>query len=132
MRLVACWIRCGSRSNQTRIRDSFLSRCRQPSDLWETVYNLTPMLASDRVHLAGIRGLPTTCQLARCLVTEYKFRIGQLVYFHPKRTGRSQVDARSLDRIRSYSDYLLLRMANFTTRSGARSKLTIGSPERAN
>jgi hypothetical protein len=26
-------------------------------------------------------------------VTEYKFRIGQLVYFHPKRTGRSQVNA---------------------------------------
>jgi hypothetical protein len=26
-------------------------------------------------------------------VTEYKFRIGQLVYFHPKGTGRSQVDA---------------------------------------
>jgi hypothetical protein len=45
------------------------------------------------VHLAGIRGPPTTCQLARCLVTEYKFRIGQLVYFHPKRTGRSQVNA---------------------------------------
>ena len=26
-------------------------------------------------------------------MTEYNFRIGQLVYFHPKRTGRSQVDA---------------------------------------
>jgi hypothetical protein len=26
-------------------------------------------------------------------VTEYKFRIGQLVYFHPKRTERSQVHA---------------------------------------
>ena len=26
-------------------------------------------------------------------MTEYKFRIGQLVYFHPKRTGQSQVDA---------------------------------------
>jgi hypothetical protein len=26
-------------------------------------------------------------------VTEYKFRIGQLVYFHPKWTGRSQVNA---------------------------------------
>jgi hypothetical protein len=25
-------------------------------------------------------------------VTEYKFRIGQLVYFHPKGIGRSQVD----------------------------------------
>jgi hypothetical protein len=28
-------------------------------------------------------------------VTEYKFRIGQLVYFHAKRMGRSQVDALS-------------------------------------
>jgi hypothetical protein len=26
-------------------------------------------------------------------VTEYKFKIGQLVYFHPKRAGRSHVDA---------------------------------------
>jgi hypothetical protein len=26
-------------------------------------------------------------------VTEYKFKIGQLVYFHPKRAGRSHADA---------------------------------------
>jgi hypothetical protein len=45
------------------------------------------------VHLAGIQVPPITCQLTRCLVTEYKFRIGQLVYFHPKGMGRSQVDA---------------------------------------
>ena len=43
--------------------------------------------------MAGIRVPPITCQLTRYLVTEYKFRIGQLVYFHPKGTGRSQVDA---------------------------------------
>jgi hypothetical protein len=29
----------------------------------------------------------------RCVVAEYKFRIGQLVYFHPKGIGRSHVDA---------------------------------------
>jgi hypothetical protein len=43
----------------------------------------------------GIRDAPITSQLARCLVTEHKFRIGQLVYFHPKGTWRSQVDAAS-------------------------------------
>jgi hypothetical protein len=26
-------------------------------------------------------------------MTEYKFKIGQLVHFHPKRAGRSDVDA---------------------------------------
>jgi hypothetical protein len=26
-------------------------------------------------------------------MTEYKFKIGQLVHFHPKRAGRSHVDA---------------------------------------
>ena len=52
------------------------------------------MLASEpTLTWTGIRGAPITCQLARCLVTEHKFRIGQLVYFHPKGTGRSQVDA---------------------------------------
>ena len=30
-------------------------------------------------------------QIARCRVTEHKFKIGQLVYFHPK--VRSQLDA---------------------------------------
>src|SRR5262249_30327803 len=42
---------------------------------------------------SSIRGAPVTCQLMRCVVTEYKFRIGQLVYFHPKGIGRSHVDA---------------------------------------
>ena len=63
-------------------------------DLWEAVYNLAPILASDgSLTWTGIRAAPITCRLTRRSVTEYKFRIGQLVYFHPKRTGRSQVDA---------------------------------------
>jgi hypothetical protein len=48
--------------------------------------------------------------------------------------GRRPFDAGrplQLDRIRSYSDYLLLRMANFTTRSEAQLKNTIGWQERA-
>src|ERR1700736_2682195 len=73
-----------------RMRDSFYSvppsrrTCGRQST---TSLSCWPAIA---VHLAGIRGPPTTCQLARCLVTEYKFRIGQLVYFHPK--VRPQLD----------------------------------------
>ena len=76
-----------------RMRDSFYS---VPPTVGLVGDSLQPHShAGERiaVHLAGIRDSPTTCQLARRLVTEYKFRIGQLVYFHPKWTGRSQVNA---------------------------------------
>ena len=81
-------------------------------------------MASDRGSL-GRRSRPAaTCQLARCLVTEYKFRIGQLVYFHPKRTGRSQVNAAAgpyqiVQRLPAAED------GEFTTRSGAQSKTRV-------
>src|SRR5262249_34582283 len=58
-----------------------------------TPTNCWPKFTIRSLTWTGIRGAPITCQLVRCLVTEYKFRIGQLVYFHPKRTARSQVDA---------------------------------------
>ena len=32
-------------------------------------------------------------QIARCRVTEHKFKIGQLVNFHPKGARRAQLDA---------------------------------------
>ena len=55
--------------------------------------NCWPKFTIRSLTWTGIRGAPITCQLTRCLVTEYKYRIGQLVYFHPKGTGRSHVDA---------------------------------------
>ena len=59
--------------------------------LVEAVYNLARMLASDRsLHLGGRSGARQHMQIARCRVTEHKFKIGQLVYFHPK--VRPQLD----------------------------------------
>src|SRR4029077_10815089 len=41
-------------------------------------------------HLGGRSGARQHMQIARCRVTEHKFKIGQLVYFHPK--VRPQLD----------------------------------------
>jgi hypothetical protein len=49
--------------------------------------------------------------------------------FPPQKDGA--VAMPQLDRIRSYGDYLLLRMANFTTRLRAQSKIIVGWQERA-
>ena len=66
----------------------------------------------------------------RCLVTEYKFRIGQLVYFHPKGIGRSHVDG-GPGPYQIVGDYLSLMMVTFSTRLGVQSRTTIGWQERA-
>jgi hypothetical protein len=55
-----------------------------------TVYNLTLMLASDRSSFGWHSSPADHMSAHECLVTEYKFKIGQLVYFHPK--VRPQLD----------------------------------------
>ena len=55
------------------------------------VYYLARMLATDRsLTLGRAFGGAPDMQIARCRVTEHKFKIGQLVYFHPK--VRPQLD----------------------------------------
>ena len=60
-------------------------------------------------------------------VTEYKFKIGQLVYSIPK--GRASYGTGTVP---DQSVCPRGRVVNFSTRSGAPSKTTIGSQERAN
>jgi hypothetical protein len=66
-----------------------------------------------------------------CSVSAYKFKIGQLVYFHPKGTGRSQVDA-APERYQTIKRLPVTDMrVNFSMKLEALSKITIEWQERA-
>jgi hypothetical protein len=60
----------------------------------------------------------------------HKFKIGQLVYFKPKKLGRAAIDLgpgpyQIIKRLPATQD------GEFSTRSGASSKITIASRKRA-